>query len=83
MVKMKPGVVGQGKCDSVTVVGSYAVSVGFFTTRVQRCLYTIEIMCAGLKCLNTKCRYMFTATIQKHIHTFCHIGGTLLGFLDS
>ena len=46
------------------------VSVGFFTNRVQRCLYTIEVMCAGLKCLNTKCRYMFTATIQKHIHTF-------------
>ena len=32
MVKMKPGVVGQGKCDLVTVVRSYAqiVSVDIF-----------------------------------------------------
>ena len=57
VVKMKPGVVGQGKCDSVTVVGSYARDsfCGLFTNRVQRYLNSLEVMCTGVKYLNTKC----------------------------
>jgi len=44
VVKMKPGVVEQGKCDSVTVVGSYARDsfCGLYTNRVQRCLTSLK-----------------------------------------